>query len=146
MLVASRSKISGFNSNLFTILVATADRPNEQFVVSSLKPLGVDISEILSGARFIERLFRRNVPFIIVRIDDFDVRDAQRMCKGVYQPNLVDWESIIESEKIDSVLFNLEAINKLSINPFVETIESKEVDKWHEDLNLYVFVLTSDRT
>lgn len=135
----ANSCLSGFRSLLFAMLMESEDRTDEKFLIlgeqAPRKPVG-----FLKGARFIERLFRGHIPFVLLWTQDLDSQNMHRMCHTVYEPHVDQWEDILESSNIDFILLNRLAVEKLPINPYADPLEYDEIMKWRKEHNLYLYL------
>lgn len=139
MYVHNHSNLSGFQTSLFSSLVYSVDKPSEQFLISGQK-LPVNSLPILQGAKFLERLWRGSVPFMIVGVVDFSSVYSQKMYRGIYLPHVDYWEEIFESQDIRFFLSNMLALDVLSINLFIDCVEASQVMEWYNNHNFYLFV------
>ena len=127
----------------FSVLIQSNDCPDESFLVSGESLSKPKWTQALPGARFVNRLFRGRVPFLMIWIDDFVPHLAHKICRNVYNPHLESWELIFEDEDAKFIVLNKMATEKLPVNPHTEVITSGHLIDWHYKFNLYLVVATS---
>lgn len=140
MLERNHSNLSGFKHNLLTLSTSSEDRPDEVFLFSG-EDLPDDLMPIFEGAKFLERLFRRNVPFIIVAIHNSEL-DYHLMYRGIFQPHLDRWEDVLEHEGARFTVLNQMALDTLPFSPHIDVLTSEQIRQWHDTFNLQLFIAT----
>ena len=133
-----------FSPLQFSVMARSNDRPDESFLVSGESLSKSEWRQALPEARFMERLFRGRVPFLMIWIDDFVPHLAHRVCQNVYNPHLKSWELIFEDEGARFIVLNNKAISLLPVNPHTEIITSEHLLNWHREFSFYFFVVTTD--
>ena len=98
------------------------------------------------AARFLERLYLREIPFVLVFSDD--IVDCFHVGWGVFMPHFDDWLTLLESENHGVLLVNQLADNFVISKGNVENVKDmmynldiSQVYNWHEECNLQLFFM-----
>ena len=127
-----------FEQKLTAQVYASQDDPLEMFFLYG-DFNGRDPIPMMKKARFLDRLHRRVIPFILLSEEHLKYRSA-RMCRGVYLPPLNMWQEILETGESEHMLLNGVANEFLPFNVFSEAFDPSSIMKWHDDFNFYLYI------
>ena len=139
--IQNHSNLSGFQSLNLSLMMQSNDDPDEKFLLSGADlPVPQQMLPILQGAKFLERLWRGNIPFMLLWVVNLDARNTHQVCHKIYQPHIDRWQEILESEDALFFVSNRLALEVLPINPYAEPIDSADTLKWRNDYNFHLYV------